>query len=126
MITPRRLQYLLALIFLGLGGWCLLFPGTVERLALKPEFQIQSATSRLLMACFGAQACLVGILVGASKFTARTFLVFGLLASVPFFIFNWYFYFQKEMFTDLMLLDFAGNIGILTICLAGWRLSKKS
>ncbi|MFZ5756885.1 MAG: hypothetical protein ACOY3X_08285 [Pseudomonadota bacterium] len=120
-----HLQRLLAFIFLGLGGWCLFFPATVEALVLQPAYYVGNDTSALFIGCFGAQAVLVGTVILTSVFTPRTFLVFGLIASVPFFGFNYHFHFVKGMFTDWMLLDFAGNVGILTLGLLGYRLKKR-
>lgn len=125
-IAPKHIQYVLSAVFIGLGGWCLLFPGTVERIVLKPEFQHLSPTSALLFGCFGAQAVLAGTVIALSEFKARTFLIFGLVGSVPFFVFNWYFYFQARMFTDWMLLDFLGNIAILLCGIFGYRLSRRA
>ena len=122
-MTSLHIQRLLALIFLLLGAWCLIFPGAVERLVLRPEFQIGNHTSELLISCFGAQAMLVGTVIWMAKFTPQTFVVFGLLASLPFFIFNAYFYFVEPMFTEWMLLDFIGNVAILATSLWGYRLS---
>ena len=122
--VARRLRIALALVFLGLGGWCLVDPLTVETLALRPEFQHLSPTSALLMKCFGAQAVLVGSLALLSRFTARTFLVFGLLASLPFFVFNAWFVWINPMFTSLMLLDFAGNLSFFLIGWYGWHLMR--
>lgn len=115
----RLIQRLLAAPFLVLGGWCLLAPGQVERLSLRPGFIADTPASHLLLGCFGAQAVLCGLLVLLSRFTRRTFLVFGLAASIPFFGFNAWFYFVEPMFTPLMLLDVAGNLAILGLCLAG-------
>jgi hypothetical protein len=123
-MSARHIQTLLAIVFLGLGGWCLILPGMVERLAFRPEFQHDSATTRLLMGCFGAQAVLCGTVILLSEFKARTFLVFGLVGSLPFFVFNYYFLFVAEMFTPLMWLDFVGNIAILSLCLWGWKLKR--
>ena len=39
-MTPLFIQRLLAGVFLGLGGWALLFPNTVERLVLAPDHYI--------------------------------------------------------------------------------------
>lgn len=58
------------------------------------------STSRLLLACFGAQAVLCGVVILTSRFTPAIFLAFGLCGSIPFFGFNYYFYFVKEMFTQ--------------------------
>lgn len=120
-----HIQRLLALIFIGLGGWCLLFPVVVESVVMRPAYYLGNATSALFLACFGAQAILVGIVIYTSRFLPSTFLIFGLVASIPFFGFNYYFYFVKGMFTDWMLLDFAGNVGILACGLWGYRLSLR-
>jgi hypothetical protein len=122
--TARTLKTVLALVFLGLGGWCVLAPGMVETLALREEYRHLSPTSALLLQCFGAQAVLVGSLALLSRFTAITFLVFGLLASVPFFVFNVWFVWVSEMFTAWMLLDFAGNASFFLIGIIGWRLMR--
>ena len=90
-------------------------------LSLREEYRHLSDTSALLLGCFGAQAVLVGLLTLLSRFTAQTFLVFGLAASLPFFVFNAWFVFVAEMFTALMLLDFAGNVSFLVIGILGWR-----
>lgn len=126
LLTPRRAQTLLASVFLVLGGWCLITPHTVESLVLRPDYQHLSVSSAVLFGCFGAQAVLCGIVILFSRFTPRTFLVFGLFASVPFFLFNAYFYFVVEMFTDWMLLDFIGNLLILSLCLYGARSASQS
>ena len=126
MHSSINVQRALAFIFLSLGSWCLLFPLTVESLVFKAEFYIGNRTSQLLMGCFGAQAVLAGIIILTSKFEARTFLYFGLFGSIPFFAFNYYFYFVEAMFTDWMLLDFVGNLGILLCGLWGYKLSKNN
>ena len=120
----KALKVMRALVFLELGGWCLLAPHMVEALALRREYQHLSDTTALLMGCFGAQAMLCGALMLLARFTAWTFLIFGLLASVPFFVFNAWFVWVSEMFTALMLLDFAGNVSFLVIGLIGWRLMR--
>jgi len=124
-MTSIHYQRLLASIFLTLGAWCMCFPGMVERLVLKPAYLIGNDTSALLMGCFGAQAVLCGTVILCSRFTPKTLLVFGLLASIPFFGFNYYFYVEREMFTHWMLLDFAGNVGILTLSLLGYAAAKR-
>ncbi|WP_343081402.1 hypothetical protein [Ostreiculturibacter nitratireducens] len=122
--TAKVMKTAQALVFLGLGGWCLLTPHMVEELSLKPEYQHLSDTTALLMGCFGAQAVLCGSLMPLSRFTAMTFLGFGLLASIPFFVFNAWFVWVVEMFTPLMLLDFAGNVSFFLIGIFGWRLMR--
>ncbi|WP_068115321.1 hypothetical protein [Tropicimonas marinistellae] len=121
-MKSQNIQLGLAAIFLGLGGWCLVAPRMVERLVLTPEYQHLSATSALLLGCFGAQAILAGLVIALSRFTPMTFLVFGLVGSVPFFVFNFYFVFVVELFTYWMLLDFVGNLGILACGILGYRI----
>ena len=124
-MTSKHVQFLLAAVFLGLGGWCLIAPHSVERLVLRLEYQDLSATSALLMGCFGAQAVLVSIVIAFSTFSPRTFLIFELLGSLPFFVFNYYFVVIVEMFTPFMLIDFIGNTCILGCGLAGYWLRKR-
>lgn len=123
-MSARHIQLFLASIFLGLGGWCLVSPQTVEALVFRAEFRDTGALTPILVGCFGAQAMLTGAVIVLSEFRPRTFLIFGLLGSLPFFGFNYYFYFVAEMFTDWMLLDFAGNLGILACGIAGYRLKR--
>jgi hypothetical protein len=120
----KTLKTVMALVFLVLGGWCIVAPQMVESLALREDYRHLSATSSLLLQCFGAQAVLVGSLALLSRFSATTFLVFGILASVPFFVFNAWFVWVSGMFTAWMLLDFAGNVSFLVIGIWGWRLMR--
>jgi hypothetical protein len=124
-MRPATLQRLLASIFLVLGTWCMLLPRVVETLVIRPEHQVLTATSAVFIACFGAQAVLCGTVIWVSRFTAKTFLAFGLLGSIPFFAFNVYFYFIEPIFTRWMLLDFIGNLAILACGLIGYRLAKR-
>lgn len=124
-MTSKHIQYGLASIFALLGAWCVLAPHSVERLVLRPEFQHLSSTSALLMGCFGAQAVLVACVIALSNFSPRTFLVFGLFGSIPFFVFNWYFVFEVQMFTSFMLIDFVGNVGILACGIIGYLLRTR-
>lgn len=124
-MTAFRLQIGLALIFLVLGAWCLLFPAMVIRLTFLPEFAAATDQARFIMGCFGAQAVLTGTLMLTARFTQATFLVFGLAGSIPFFIFNYWFVFVEPVLNQWMLLDFAGNLGILIAGIWGWRLSKQ-
>ncbi len=125
-MTARHVQYLLAAVFGGLGGWCVLLPGMVETLVFQPEFRELSATSRLMIQCFGAQAVLVAVLMSVSVLPARGFLVFGLAGSLPFFVFNYHFLFVAKMFTPWLLLDFVGNLAILGLGLWGYRLKRRA
>lgn len=126
--VPRGVRWVqagLAAPFLGLGGWCLLDPAKVERLSLRPEHVADTLASHVLVGCFGAQAVLCGLLIVLCRFSRRAFLVFGLAASLPFVGFNIYFYFIEPLFTPLMMLDFAGNLAILLLCMTGAALTRK-
>lgn len=119
-MNPKTIQALLACIFLGLGGWALVFPGQVLALGLRPELYSENPALKVLLGCFGAQAAVGGLVMLLSRFTPTTFLVLGFAGSVPFFAFNYYFVFVFEIFTRWMLLDFAGNTMILGLCLMGY------
>lgn len=119
-MAPILIQRLLAIVFLGLGGWALFFPAQVLSIGIRPELQTGDTVTTVIMGCFGAQAVLGGTIMFLARFTPMTFLVFGIIGSVPFFVFNYYFVFVTEVFTRWMLLDFAGNIAILTLCLMGY------
>ena len=122
-MTPLVAQRLIAVPFLVLGGWCLLLPGQVERLGFRPEYLHASTTTAVLIGCFGAQAVLSGLFAAFSRFTRTTFLVYG-LALLPFFAFNYWFVFVVPVFNELMLIDFAANVAMLALCVAGYRGSR--
>ena len=124
-MTPLLAQRLIAVPFLVLGGWCLLFPQVVERLAFRPDYYHGSATTALLIGCFGGQAMLAGLFVWSSRFTRTTFLAYG-IALLPFFWFNYWFVFVVPMFNQWMLLDFAANVAMLALCVIGYRASGKA
>lgn len=119
MHTPWP-QRLLALPFLLLGGWCLVTPHMVERLGVNPEYQHLSATSALIIGCFGAQAVLGALFIAFSRWTKRTFAIYG-AALLPFFWFNYYFVFEVPVLNRWMLLDFGSNLAMLAVCVWGWR-----
>jgi hypothetical protein len=124
-MSPRLIQSLIAIPFLVLGGWALLFPGMVERLTLTPAYQHNSPTSALLIGCFGAQAVLSGLFAAFSRFTRTTFLIYA-VALLPFFWFNYWFVFVVPMFNAWLALDFASNLVMLGLCLLGWRALGKA
>ena len=124
-MSPLLVQRLIAVPFLVLGAWSLFFPGTVERLGFRPEYQHASATTALMMACFGAQAMLAGLFAWFSLFTRATFLAYG-IALLPFFWFNYWFVFVVPMFTRWMLLDFAANVAMIALCAIGYRASPRT
>jgi hypothetical protein len=119
-VSPVTIQRLIAVPFLGLGGWCLLMPGMVETLTLTPAYQHNTETSALLIGCFGAQAVLSGLFAAFSRFTRTTFLVYG-VALLPFFWFNYWFVFVIPVFNAWLALDFVSNAAMLALCVLGWR-----
>lgn len=119
-MSPLLAQRLIAVPFLGLGAWCLVAPGMVERLGVRPEYYHGDTTTALLMGCFGAQAVLSGLFAAFSRFTRTTFLVYG-IALLPFFWFNYWFVFVVPVFNELMLVDFVSNAAMLLLCVVGYR-----
>ncbi|NVK25128.1 MAG: hypothetical protein HWE10_09390 [Gammaproteobacteria bacterium] len=120
-----HIQNFLACVFLGLGSWCVLEPGTVEQLMLRPEFLVLNETSKLLLVCFGLQAVLCGVVLLLTKLSHSAFLAIGFFGSLPFMVFNYYYYFVAQMFTDWMLLDLLGSAAMLVCGVLGYRLAKK-
>lgn len=100
-------------------------PGTVETLGLRLPFQHNDVTTHLFLSCFGAQAVLVGTILYVAELSPNAFLTFGLVGSIPFFLFDWYFYFVEPIFTGFILLDVFGNLGILFCGVQGYRLKKR-
>ncbi len=123
-MSPLVAQRLIAAPFLVLGAWCLFFPHMVERLGFQPEFRHESATTAMLMGCFGAQAILSGLFAAFSRFTRTTFVVYG-VALLPFFWFNYWFVFVVPAFNGWMALDFVCNAAMLALCVIGYRASGK-
>ena len=124
-MTARHLQIALGLIFLLLGSWVVLFAAQVERLVLTPDHFMGTTSSAVILGCFGAQAILCGTIILSARFTKQTFLIFGLVGSLPFFAFNYYFMFVVPVFSGWMILDFLGNLGILACGLGGWRMMSR-
>ena len=119
-MTVRAYQYLLASVFLVLGGWCLLSPTSVLELAIRTEYQSDAPIVPILMGAFGAQALIAGLFAAFSTFTRRTFVAYG-IALLPFFVFDYYFYAVEPMLTWIGLLDAVGNVAMLALCVAGWK-----
>lgn len=124
MTSPLVPQRLIALPFLVLGAWCVLAPGSVEALGIRPEHQHNSATTAVLIGCFGAQALLSGLFAAASRFTSLTFAVYA-AALLPFFWFNYYFVFVQPLMTYFMAIDFVANAAMLALCVWGYTLAKR-
>lgn len=110
----------LALPFLSLGGWCLFFPASVERLCFKKKYRHGSLTSKLLISCFGSQAVLMGLSLACLEPTKEFYAVFS-AALMPFFAFNaWAILGDgRKVFTDLIWLDFFGNCFLLYTSIRG-------
>ncbi len=123
-MSARTTQYLIGAVFAVLGGWALLFPGSVIDLAVRPEFRSDDYLATFAMACFGAQACLFALVAFTAIFTKRTFLFYG-IALLPFFLFNYWFYFEVPLLTEVGLLDFAGNTVMLALCWHGWKTAEQ-
>jgi len=118
MTRVRTIQILIAAVFFVLGGWCLLAPGHIVQLSFRPEFRLNHPTVLLAIGCFGAQAMLAGVFAAFSRFTRTTFVAFG-IAVLPFFFFNYYFYFVEPMFTRFIFLDAIGNLVFIVLCVYG-------
>lgn len=123
MSGTRRIQLAIAVVFLGLGGWCLVYPSSVIALTVRPEYRVDHLLVRVVMGAFGAQAMLVGILAAFATFSRRTFLAFG-LAVLPFFGFDVWFYFVEPLFNGLILLDVVGNLALVALCWLGYARSS--
>jgi hypothetical protein len=119
-MTSRHIQYALAAVFVVLGGWCLLSPGSVMALAIRPEYQSGDPIVAVLIGAFGAQALIAGLFAAFSTFTRATWIAYA-VALLPFFAFDYYFYAVEPMLTWIGLLDAVGNVVMLGLCFLGWR-----
>lgn len=122
-MTPKRIQFFIALVFFVLGGWAAFFPQHVIDTVFLPEYRDHGRLLPFTIACFGAQALLSGLFAAFSRFSSLTFLVYG-IALLPFFAFNYYFTFHDPVFTSIGLLDAVGNIIMLALCYVGWKKCK--
>ena len=122
-MTARIAQYSIALVFLGLGGWALFFPLSVIDLAVTDAYRENTFLTRFIMACFGAQAVMFGIMALIVKWTSRAFAIFAAVL-IPFFGFNYYFHYVEPVLTSIGMLDFAGNLIMFIACVVGWKAAK--
>ena len=74
----------------------------------------------IIVGCFGAQAVLAGLFAWFSRFTRATFVAYA-IALLPFFVFDYWFYAVTPVFNGFILLDAAGNLIMLALCILGWR-----
>lgn len=123
-MTLRQIQLGIAAVFFILGGWALFAPQHVIDVGVRPQYHQDDPLTRLIMACFGAQAWLAGLFAATSRFTKWTFLAFG-LALLPFFVFNYWFTRIVPMLNHFMVIDVAGNVLMLALCAYGWRQAVK-
>ncbi|UYV14350.1 hypothetical protein [Porphyrobacter sp. ULC335] len=122
-MSARTAQFLIAAVFLILGGWCLLGPASVIELAFTESYRDSSFINRFTIACFGAQAVLFGLMALVTRWSARSFAVFGVLL-LPFFGFNYWFHYEVPVLTSIGMLDFAGNVTMLGLAIMGWRAAR--
>ncbi len=122
-MTARTSQYLIAAVFLVLGGWSLFAPGHVIDLAISEAYRENTFLTRFIMACFGSQAVLFGIMALVVRWNARGFALFA-AALIPFFWFNYYFHYEVPVLTSIGMLDFAGNTVMFVLAIIGWRAAK--
>lgn len=122
-MTARICQFLIAAVFLGLGGWALFAPANVIEFALTEPYRDTGFIMRFAIACFGAQAVMFGIMALVVRWTSRAFAVFAVVL-LPFFVFNWYFHYEMPVLTSIGMLDFAGNLTMFIACLIGWRAAR--
>ena len=122
-MTPRIAQYLIAAVFLTLGGWALLAPGQVIEVAITEPYRENTFLTHFIMACFGAQAVLFGIMALVLRWNALGFAVFA-VALLPFFAFNYIFHYEVPVLTSVGMLDFAGNIVMFVLAMLGLRAAK--
>lgn len=122
-MATRIAQYLIAFVFLALGGWALFAPGNVIDLAVTDAYRENTFLNRFTMACFGAQAVLFGLMTLVVRWKAAAFAAFAVLL-LPFFWFNYYFHYEVPVLTSIGMLDFAGNITMFALAILGWRAAR--
>lgn len=123
-MSARTAQFLIAAVFLTLGGWALFAPSSVIALAVSEPYRDSTFLTRFAVACFGAQAVLFGLMALVVRWRARGFLAFAVLL-LPFFGFNWYFHYEVPVLTSIGMLDFAGNVTMLVLAIIGWRAAER-
>jgi hypothetical protein len=118
--SPQRLM---AGVWFAMGMGTMLAPKPLLELCVSREAlpQVEGADNRALQLafrCFGAQAVMVGILLGTSKLDARGHAIWG-ASLIPFFVFD-YIAWKKGLLTPLGALgDLAGNLVFVACSAAG-------
>jgi len=123
-MTARIAQFGIAAVFLILGGWALFAPGNVIDLGFTEAYRENTYVTRFIMACFGAQAVMFGIMALVVRWQAKAFLVYGIVL-LPFFVFNYYFHFEVPVLTSYGMIDFAGNTVMLILAIIGWHAARR-
>lgn len=113
------IQGLIAAVFFVLGGWCLIAPTHMASLVFRPEYRLDHPIVPIIIGCFGAQAMISGLFAAFARFTKATFLAYA-IGVLPFFWFNYHFYFVEPVFTKLIFLDAIGNVVFLVLCVYGY------
>ncbi|AUX69448.1 hypothetical protein CHX26_08040 [Porphyrobacter sp. HT-58-2] len=122
-MSARTAQFLIAAVFLILGGWALFAPASVIELAVTQAYRDSTFLTRFTMACFGSQALLFGLMALVTRWSAKAFAVFAVLL-LPFFGFNYWFHYEVPVLTSIGMLDFAGNVTMLVLAILGWRAAR--
>ncbi|MFY7745374.1 MAG: hypothetical protein ACOVQY_08100, partial [Erythrobacter sp.] len=99
-MSARTAQFMIAAVFLVLGGWCLFAPASVIELAITEAYRDSAYLTRFTMACFGAQAVLFGVMALVTRWSAASFAVFA-AALLPFFGFNYWFHYEVPVLTSI-------------------------
>jgi hypothetical protein len=123
MMSVRTIQWGLASVFVALGGWCLVSPGSVLALTITPAYRSDAPIVPILIGAFGAQALIAGLFAAFSRFERRTFLAYG-IGLLPLFLFDYWLYAVVPLLTWVGLLDAVGNVVMMATCVAGWRSAK--
>lgn len=122
-LSARTWQILVAIPFLTLGTWALLWPSSVQIVAFRPEVRLDDRILNVALGAFGAQALLCSLFILTSRFSRWSFLAYG-IALLPFFVFNYWFLYVEPLFSAGMVIDFAANLAMLGFCVMGWRAAR--
>lgn len=122
-MSARTAQFLIAAVFLILGGWSLFAPASVIELAFTESYRDTGFINRFTIACFGSQAVLFGLMALVTRWNARSFAVFSVLL-LPFFVFDWWFHVKVPVLNSVGMLDLVGNITMLALAIIGWRAAR--
>lgn len=124
-MTALACQRSIAAIFLGLGGWCLVFPGHMIDTVFLPEFRDHGRMTHVLVQGFGAQAMLSGVFASFGRWGPRAFAIYSVLL-LPFFLFNYWSVWINPIFNNFGLIDLAGNAIMAALCGLGWKRSQNA